>query len=102
MKNKDDWSSYWNQLNTLQDIPDIDFARNMVISFYVGEKTTDGYSVKINQIEQKDNIINVNYTYTEPGSNSITFSKLTYPVYIVKLEKSNLNVKFIGTKKQIN
>lgn len=88
-----EWNNFWGA-----NAPPLeaDFEQDMVILTSMGEKSTGGYAITINQLKLHLNTFTVFYTETLPRpGDRVTFA-LTYPVHIVKTPQSNANIKFEG------
>ena len=74
--------------------PPVDFSKETVISVFMGEKSTGGYSIEIVKIvEQTDKII-IYVRETSPKPGDIVTQAFTYPQHIVKTEKLTKRVVF--------
>jgi hypothetical protein len=81
------------------DVPQIDFSTEMVIAVLSGMKSSGGYSVKIQGIEETATNLIVHSEETSPGSTCVVPEALTYPQHIIKLAKSTKKVTFETTGK---
>lgn len=94
IKNIKDWTELWNSSGHSALPPAIDFAKDMVMAVFQGEKSTGGYSIEITKIiENKDNT-EVFVKETSPGVNCMVTKSLTSPFHIVKLQKIDKEVVF--------
>jgi hypothetical protein len=75
-----------------------DFAKNMLIAVFMGDKSSGGYSVEIERITEEDSKINVFITETSPGTGCMTTMALTSPAQIVEYKLSAKPVTFITKK----
>lgn len=77
-------------------MPAVDFDKEMVIAVFSGAKNGGGYTVKIQQVikAESGNQVIVLYQTTEPGNPVGT--KTTYPNHVVSIPKiDKANVKFL-------
>ncbi|MEM6763715.1 MAG: protease complex subunit PrcB family protein [Bacteroidota bacterium] len=66
---------------------DIDFTTHMMVGCFMGMKNSGGYSVKIIEIKQEGNILQVSRNFYSPGPSCMVTMAITYPYQIVKIPK---------------
>jgi len=76
-------------------LPVIDFAREMVIAFFLGEKPTSGYSVEIKEILEEGDKLIVKVEVAVPPPWAMPLQVLTQPFHIVKMPRFDLPVEFV-------
>ena len=75
------------------EIPKINFDKEQVIGFFMGTKTTGGYSISLDHIKnEKDEIL---VFFTEKTPSGMATSVITQPFYLAKMVKTSKPVKFI-------
>jgi len=98
VQDESSWNNFWNELHSgkppTEPLPTVDFSENMVIGVGIGNKSSGGYSVEIQEITIEDSMLLVNYVEEQPGANCFTTQALTQPYLLVKVQQSNLPVKF--------
>ena len=69
--------------------PQVDFDKNIVLAVLMGEQTTGGYEIRIDRVvfDQQKQCIRVYYSEYRPAPNAAALQSLTYPSYIVKVDK---------------
>lgn len=96
------WEQAFANYMNKESAPEVDFKKNIILLVALGEKTSGGYTIKVNSvIESEDNTI-VNILNTSPGKGCMTTEALTYPYQIVQIEKPNNTVKFSEMEKVID
>jgi TPR repeat protein len=78
-------------------MPGVDFEKEMVLAVFAGPKNGSGYKIKIQQVikAEKGNQVIALYQTTEPEGNPVG-TKTTYPNHVVSIQKiENANVKFL-------
>jgi len=89
-----------NSVKELEDIgikiPKVDFSQFSVIAVYMGEFNTGGYEIKIIEIIEKSNGIEVKISKTFPKPGSLVTQALSQPYHIIKIQKTNKQVIFEG------
>lgn len=99
VKNSKEWNDLWiKKIVDKRMVPYIDFDKDMIIAVFQGEKTTGGYSIEINRITEKENVIEVSILETSPGPGCMVTKMLTSPYHIVKLAKQTKEIKFNVTE----
>jgi len=100
--NQEDFSTLWQQMhqgmgNGEEIVPEIDFERYMVVGVVMGEMPSSGYSIRIDDIEQQEEHLNVNVLRTEPGPTCINLTVMTYPHHIIKVPATEQPFNFSYT-----
>lgn len=69
-------------------VPSVDFDTQRVVAFFVGQKSTGGYGIEINEIKDSDTC-DVYYSYTVPNPNSSVVDSLTsaYKIIVINTTK---------------
>lgn len=119
VKTKEEWASLYKKHIACKDIdsdvkcsdasgekcipsaPDVDFDKQMVVGVFLGNRPSSGYNVKITQILDQKDYIEVKATETTPDKDKMTLTVMTYPYHLIKLEKSKKEVRFSITKREI-
>jgi len=91
--NSEQWNQLWQEHTSdvipPVETPPIDFAENLVVAVFSGEKPTSGYGVEIISVETKTmsdcdrDYLSVRIHYNAPGS--MTQDVITHPYHIVQL-----------------
>jgi len=98
IRTAEQWQHLWEQhaasLLAKPDLPQVDFAREMVIAIFRGE--TDGpFPVEIRQIVERHGALVVRYyAFTPPPGLPLGVAIRLQPYHIVKLARSSLEVFF--------
>lgn len=93
IKDQSEWIPILQKISVELPAP-IDFSRDMVIAVFQGEKSTGGYSIEIDRIIEKENSIEVSVLETSPGPGCMVTQAFTSPYHVVKIKKSDKEVKF--------
>lgn len=93
-----DWKEAWQKIHSLKlpvpKTPKIDFAKQMVLAVFMGEKRSGGYEIKISKISKTEGGIFVEVAEKEPSPESLRTMALTSPYHIVVIKKFSLPVIF--------
>ncbi len=77
-------------------VMEINFDKNMVVAVFQGQQPTGGFEIKIREIIETDDNLNVYIEESKPGPSDIVTQALSSPYHIVKLEKIEKEVEFIN------
>jgi len=98
IKTEDRWKEVWGKVHRLrlpqQELPKIDFQKEMVIAVFMGERKSGGYEIEIRKIIKTEKEIVVEVEEKEPSPESLQSMALTQPYHIVVVKSSPLPVKF--------
>jgi len=117
-RTKEEWTSLYNKHIACKDIdsdtnsdstassaglavfsiPSLDFDKQMVVGVFLGNRPSSGYNVKVTQIIDQKDSIEVYATETTPDTDKMSLTVMTAPYHIIKLDKSNKTVKFFVNK----
>ena len=77
--------------------PAIDFERALVLLVAMGQRTTAGYSVKVEQVEQYGNVMRVSVRFEAPSPQARHAAMITQPFVLVQAPKAPgvRQVKFV-------
>jgi hypothetical protein len=92
-----EWAALWSRhmRTPTAPPPSVDFAHDMVVALFLGERTTGGYAVEITQIERTDVGLLIRYRTTKPDPNTMQTQAFTQPFLMVKLARVDGPVTFI-------
>ena len=93
------WEQFWSKHSRLTKpaapLPEIDFAKQMVVAVTMGMKRTGGYSVEIMSVTPGDGKLRITIKQGSPPPGAITIQSLTAPFHFVAAPKSDLKPEFI-------
>jgi hypothetical protein len=102
-RTRGDFESFWRRHGSnripVPDVPEVDFASEMVVVVFSGTKNTGGYNVEITSVDQRENEIIVNYVTDSPPPGAITTQALTQPYHMIAIDASDKEVVFEGAAK---
>jgi hypothetical protein len=94
------WAALW-QEHTAGRIsppppPPVDFTRNMVVGYFLGEKSTAGYAVTVREIalHQDPVVVRVQVEVRSPPPGDPVAQVLTQPFHLVQVQRFDLPVEF--------
>ncbi len=65
------------------EAPEIDFDKHMALAVFMGQRSTGGYSVRIESVREFEKHIEVHYTSTSPSPGDMVTMAITSPYHIV-------------------
>ncbi|HEX6927756.1 MAG TPA: protease complex subunit PrcB family protein [Gammaproteobacteria bacterium] len=74
--------------------PVVEFGTDMIIGAFMGERSTSGYKVTIEDVRENDVFIVVDIELETPGDNCATEQVVTQPHHVIVLPDSDLPVQF--------
>ncbi len=92
------WAALWQQhtagAHPPRPLPEVDFLREMVLAFFLGERPTSGYSAHITDIVLHPDHMLVRVRVGAPPPGTVVLQVLTQPYDIVRVPRSGVPVQF--------
>jgi hypothetical protein len=105
VKTRSEFLKLWTQIHIhsprVPSPPYIDFSKEMVLVNGMGQRSSGGYSIRTERIEDEGNSIVVFSRTRSPGPNCMTSASFTSPVELIRLERSSKPVRFISTNEVV-
>ena len=76
---------------------DVDFQKDMLIGVFMGEQSSGGYEIKVSEILERKNTLDVYVAEKQPGPGEGTTTALSQPYHIVRTKTTDKDVKFKNT-----
>ena len=76
------------------EVPQVDFAENMVVAVFMGRRSSGGNRVEIEKIEETTDAIQVYVRKVQPGEGDMTSMAITNPFIFAELPRSDKEVVF--------
>ena len=89
------WAQHGGLTRPVEKLPDIDFARQMVVVVTMGTQRSGGYGIEILAVEETNHVLRVSVQRTRPQKGAITTQALTAPFHMVAVSKSDLKAEFV-------
>lgn len=89
-----EWLALWSRHAPTTPPPPVDFAMEVVIGIFAGQRPTAGHEVQIVAIERGVAEVIVVYQVREPRSGALVAQMLTYPFHLVRLPRQGVPVRF--------
>lgn len=99
IKTADEWTRVWNRIVSNHGpkpaVPEVDFAKEMVLVAAMGTRATGGFSIEIEAVDRDSSSITASVRKRAPGKTCGTTAALTAPVAIVRIPRSDKPVRFV-------
>lgn len=93
-----EWARVWNQHESFvvppPPLPEVDFAREMVIGVCIGPRPTGGYGVRIRSVQKSGDKLVVDVVETRPAEGAIVPMVVTQPYEFVRVPRFDGTVEF--------
>ena len=92
------WAKLWQEHTPDPQVPaltNVDFATEMVLGAFAGERATAGYTVTIEQVSRKGDRLEARVKHVKPAAGEMTAMVLTQPYHLVKVPKDPAEVVFV-------
>jgi hypothetical protein len=90
-----EWKALWTDHAPTGKMPNVDFAKDMVVGIFLGSKPSTGHEVEIVGVRTQDNDLIVEYVQRTPGRGTMAAQILTEPYHLVSVPKHAGTVRFI-------
>lgn len=98
IRDQQQWVALWARHSSIRDKPppppSVDFAAEMVVGLFLGQKSTGGYSVEITRAEMDGSDLRFYYRERSPTPGTIVTQALTQPYHLVKLPRHEASPVF--------
>jgi protease stability complex PrcB-like protein len=91
------WQRYWSASRSAGAVPQVDFARNVVVVAALGQRPSGGYRVTMNIASASDAEIILDVVEEVPGPTCIATMAVTYPRDIIVVAAQNRTIQFRET-----
>ena len=85
------WGQAYGSLRPQPEVPQIDFSQESVAGMFLGQKSTGGYGVSVQDMTLEDGEVYVQVNVSEPARDAITTQALTNPWIMVRVERPDLS-----------
>ncbi len=90
-----EWKALWKDHAPTEKMPNVDFAKNMVVGIFLGSKPSAGHEVEIVGVRTQDKDLIVEYVQKQPGRGTMAAQILTEPYHLVSVPTHAGTVRFI-------
>lgn len=96
------WEAAFVNYAIKEKTPVVDFKTHTVVLVALGEQNSGGSEIKIDQITESKEGLNISILNTKAGKGCVTTDVITYPYQIVQIEKTGKKISFTSTEKVID
>ncbi len=96
------WADAHRNLLPPPKAPEVDFEEYQVVIVAMGMRTSGGYSIKINSVNNSKGNLMISVTETSPGKGCMLTEALTFPFQMIQIKKNDGKVFFNVTEKVID
>jgi hypothetical protein len=89
-----EWQTLWRRHAPGRPVPEVDFARSMVVGVFLGTRPTAGFAVDIVGTRQDHGSLIVQYRETRPGRDTISAQIITAPFHLATIPRFDGDVRF--------
>lgn len=89
------WARHVSKISDQKAAPRVDFAKDMVVGVFAGEKPSGGHEIEIIKIVSGEKTMTVFFRETGPSSGDIVTAAMTQPYHLVKTDRHDLRIEFI-------
>jgi hypothetical protein len=91
-----EWQALWKGHAPTAKMPNVDFAKEMVVGIFLGSKPSDGHDVEIVGVRTQEKDLVVEYVQKQPARGTMAAQILTEPYHLVAVPKHAGTVRFIN------
>jgi hypothetical protein len=93
------WQALWDEhkrgVTPTPALPSVDFAQDMVIAAFLGQRPNLCYGVTIESIRARDGRLTVDYRESVPAPGAPCGAALSFPAHLVRVKRSDAPVDFV-------
>lgn len=100
---KEEWSNLWKQISTSEEMnTDVNFEQETLIALFMGEQPSGGYALKVTQVVETDDTIQIYTDMISPGLGCNTVQMMTSPYTVISLSKTEKPLVKVVTNRFTN
>ncbi|MCL7959229.1 MAG: protease complex subunit PrcB family protein [marine benthic group bacterium] len=92
------WADFAARVEPRPDPPSIDFSTSMVIAATMGQKTSGGFVISVEEVAKKDGTLYAKVQETAPGVMCTNIAVMTAPAVAVLVPRYEGAVAFVDTE----
>ena len=90
-----EWKALWKDHAPTAKMPEVDFAKDMLVGIFLGTKPSDGHEVTIVGVRMQEKDLVIEYIQKQPGRGTMAAQILTEPYHLVAVPKHTGTVRFV-------
>ncbi len=93
------WTAFWDEfaaaVEPRPDPPSVNFTTHMVIAATMGQRTSGGYLISVEEVAEKDGTLYARVLETSPGVSCVNITVMTAPAVAVVVPRHEGTVAFV-------
>ena len=95
VNDRERFNEIWlSKLGDLGTVPTIDFSKYSIIAIFIGQKSSSGYSVYLDRVEQNIGTTKIKFVTSQPSPDCVVAQIITSPVTLVRVDKIDGGFEF--------
>lgn len=98
IRSQEEWGAFWARvyapLRPVPELPAVNFEESVIVVASMGERSSGGYAIDVDEVEQTDAGLRVVVRETSPGASCMTTAALTQPVVAVRVPRTEGDIVF--------
>ena len=90
-----EWEAVWRRHAGGMATPHVDFAAEMVVAVFAGERRTSGYEIEITRVVASAGGLQVTYRERTPPAGALLLPVLTAPFHVIRLPRADGPVRVV-------
>lgn len=99
------WEAFWDdfaaQVQPQPEAPAVDFSTHMVIAATMGQRSSGGYTISVDEVAEKEGVLYAAVQEVTPGVMCITTDVITAPAVAVLVPRHSGTVAFVDTELEL-
>jgi hypothetical protein len=83
IRTAEEWTKLWQDHQPGGEVPQIDFAKQVVVGVFLGDRSTGGYAVEIVRVQRNGDALHAEYVEITPPPGTVTTQMMTAPFHLV-------------------
>lgn len=100
------WAAFWDEFHTNVDpkpaLPPVDFTRHMVLAAAMGQRSSGGYAITIEEVHAGTGLMIARVLEQSPGEECMVTGALTAPATAVLVPQSDGDVEFQEARRVVS
>ena len=94
IQSEQEWWDLWKHHAPSGSPPPVDFATELVVGIFAGQRPTSGYQVQVVTVERVGAETSVIYQIKSPPKDALVAQVLTQPFHLIRLPRLGLPIRF--------
>lgn len=90
----DFWAEANRRLTPVPPLPEVDFSKEIVVGFAMGQQPTSGYDVRVHDPQRSRGVVTLKVEETLPGPDCPLLQVITAPIDLARLTRTGDEIRF--------